>query len=62
MNRIIHGDCNEVLATLSSESVDLVLTDPPYGVRDKDRSGRTVAGDDTLTGVLPAFPHTSIAS
>ncbi len=29
--RIIHGDCLAVLPTLEAESVDLVLTDPPYG-------------------------------
>jgi site-specific DNA-methyltransferase (adenine-specific) len=27
---IYHGDCREVLPTLEAESVDLVLTDPPY--------------------------------
>ena len=27
---IHHGDCLEVLPTLSSESVDFALTDPPY--------------------------------
>src|SRR5205085_8049833 len=29
-NRILFGDCRQHLATLASESVDLVLTDPPY--------------------------------
>jgi len=29
---IYHGDCLEVLAGLAPESVDLVVTDPPYGV------------------------------
>ena len=28
---IYHGDCREVLPTLADKSVDLVLTDPPYG-------------------------------
>lgn len=28
---IYHGDCREVLPTLEAGSVDLVLTDPPYG-------------------------------
>ena len=28
---IFHGDAREVLPTLAGESVDLVLTDPPYG-------------------------------
>ena len=27
---IFHGDCREVLPQLASESVDFVLTDPPY--------------------------------
>jgi DNA modification methylase len=26
--RVIHGDCNAVLQTLPSESIDFVLTDP----------------------------------
>ncbi|MFA5187431.1 MAG: DNA methyltransferase [Patescibacteria group bacterium] len=28
---IYHGDCREVLPSIASESVDMVLTDPPYG-------------------------------
>jgi len=30
MNKIIQGDCLEVLKTLSAESVDCVITSPPY--------------------------------
>ena len=30
--RLIQGDCLEVLPTLEDESVDLILTDPPYGI------------------------------
>jgi DNA modification methylase len=29
---LFHGDCREVLPTLARESVDLIVTDPPYGV------------------------------
>jgi site-specific DNA-methyltransferase (adenine-specific) len=29
---IIHGDCLEVLKTLDDNSVDAVVTDPPYGL------------------------------
>jgi site-specific DNA-methyltransferase (adenine-specific) len=29
--RILEGDCREILPKLEPESVDLVLTDPPYG-------------------------------
>jgi len=32
MTRIIQGDCLDVLKTLESESVDSVVTDPPYGI------------------------------
>lgn len=53
--RVIHGDCNTVLQTLPSESVDFVLTDPPYFVRYKDRSGRSIANDDDPQSVLGAF-------
>ncbi len=29
---IIHGDCREILPLLPAGSIDLVLTDPPYGI------------------------------
>lgn len=32
MYQLYHGDCIEVMKTMQSESVDLVLTDPPYGI------------------------------
>lgn len=31
---IYHGDCRDILPELPDGSVDLVLTDPPYGIRD----------------------------
>jgi len=53
--KIIQGDCTQVLPTIPSESVDLVVTDPPYGVRYRDRAGRSVANDDNLSNILGAF-------
>ncbi len=32
MNEIIHGDCLEIMKGMADKSVDLVLTDPPYGL------------------------------
>ncbi|MFH7835213.1 MAG: site-specific DNA-methyltransferase [Candidatus Aenigmatarchaeota archaeon] len=32
---LIQGDCLKILPTLKDESVDLVLTDPPYNILDK---------------------------
>lgn len=54
-NRIMQGDCNDLLPTLPAESVDLILTDPPYLCRYKDRDGRTIANDDERGNVLGAF-------
>jgi site-specific DNA-methyltransferase (adenine-specific) len=41
---IYHGDCREVLPSLPDNSVDLVLTDPPYG-HGKKWSGGTWASN-----------------
>jgi len=30
-NQILYGDCAETLKGVESESVDLIVTDPPYG-------------------------------
>lgn len=32
LNKIIHGDCLTVMKDLPSKFVDLVVTDPPYGI------------------------------
>ncbi len=32
INKIIQGDCLEVMKSIPDNSVDLVLTDPPYGI------------------------------
>ena len=55
INRVIRGDCREVLRGMPPASVDLVLTDPPYGAGYRDRAGRSVANDDNLVWLLPAF-------
>lgn len=31
--RILQGDCSDVLPTLQSESIDSIVTDPPYGLK-----------------------------
>jgi adenine-specific DNA-methyltransferase len=54
-NRIINGDCVSVLADLPANSIDLVLTDPPYLVNFHDRSGRSISGDDNGRWLKPAF-------
>lgn len=54
-NAVTHGDCQQVLRRLPDACADFVLTDPPYLVRYKDRSGRSVANDDNSAWMYPAF-------
>lgn len=54
-NTILHGDCLTLLPTLSANSAAMVLTDPPYLARYRDRSGRTVPNDDNDRWLVPAF-------
>ncbi len=54
MSRFILGDCVRVMATFPSNAVDFILTDPPYLVGFRDRSGRTIAGDKTDEWLQPA--------
>jgi adenine-specific DNA-methyltransferase len=54
-NRIITGDCVRVMLDMPAESVDLVVTDPPYLAGDRSRDGRTLAGDGTDEWLLPSF-------
>jgi site-specific DNA-methyltransferase (adenine-specific) len=50
------GDCIDVMAHLPARCVDFILTDPPYLVNYRDRSGRSVANDANDGAWLkPAF-------
>jgi 16S rRNA G966 N2-methylase RsmD len=31
MINLMHGDCLELMKTIPDKSIDMVLTDPPYG-------------------------------
>ena len=55
INQVVQGDCTRVLQRLPGECVDLIVTDPPYGVRYRDRLGRTIANDDDPIRILGAF-------
>lgn len=55
VNSVIHGDCIEVLSQLPEACIDFVLTDPPYLVNYRDRSGRTIQGDRGGRWLAPAF-------
>jgi DNA modification methylase len=55
INQIIQGDCQQILKSLPSRCVDLVVTDPPYLVNYRDRSGRSIANDTGNPSFLSAF-------
>ena len=55
LNTVMLGDCVQLMAGLPSASVDFILTDPPYLVNYRDRSGRTVTNDDNDRWLQPAF-------
>lgn len=54
-NQVLHGDCTSVLRSIPNDHIDLVVTDPPYFVRYKDRTGRSIANDGDPSSVLGAF-------
>jgi site-specific DNA-methyltransferase (adenine-specific) len=44
-----------VLRTIDNESVDLVLTDPPYVTRYRSKDGRIIINDDRADWLVPAY-------
>jgi site-specific DNA-methyltransferase (adenine-specific) len=54
-NTLMLGDCVALMRGMSAESVDFVLTDPPYLVNYRGRDGRTVRNDDNDKWLAPAF-------
>lgn len=55
INKILNGDCLECLKELPSESVDAIITDPPYGLefmgKEWDKFGVSEARAKRLKGV-----------
>ena len=66
VHKVLHGDCLALMPTLEAESVDVILTDPPYGI-DADQygdSGGRAGGShfyddsfDTWTKIIGVFAH-----
>lgn len=40
LNKIIQGDCLEVMASMPDKCVDLIVTSPPYNMRTRVRNGK----------------------
>ena len=54
-NTIICADALKAIGNIGDETVDLVVTDPPYLVNYKDRHGRKIANDDNPEAVLSIY-------
>jgi len=54
-DKILQGDCLNILPTLPAGAVDFILTDPPYITRYQSRDGRSVPNDDNHRWLKPAF-------
>lgn len=54
-NAILHGDCIEIMREMPTESVDFILTDPPYLVNFHDRQGRRLQNDTNADWLKPAM-------
>src|SRR5712675_2630940 len=55
INSVMQGDCVPLMSRMESESIDFILTDPPYITHYRSRDGRTVTNDDNGRWLHPAF-------
>jgi hypothetical protein len=55
INEVLHGDCIEMMREIPANSVDFILTDPPYLVNYRDRDGRTIQNDARSDWLKPAM-------
>ncbi len=55
INAILNGDCIEVMREMPTQSVDFILSDPPYLVNYHDREGRSIQNDVDASWLKPAM-------
>jgi site-specific DNA-methyltransferase (adenine-specific) len=55
LDRVMLGDCQELMRNMPGECVDFILTDPPYITDYCERGGRKILNDDNSRWILPAF-------
>ena len=55
LNTITQGNCIDVMRQMPANSVDFILTDPPYLVNYRDSSGRTIQNDANADWLKPAM-------
>ena len=45
---VVHGDCLDVMATLDAESIDAIVTDPPYGLEFMGKDWDRLSADPNI--------------
>ena len=55
IDTITHGDCIQVMRQMPANSVDFILSDPPYLVNYRDRDGRSIQNDVNGDWLKPAM-------
>ncbi len=55
VNTIMHGDCIQIMRQMPANSVDFILSDPPYLVNYRDRDGRSIRNDANGDWLKPAM-------
>jgi DNA modification methylase len=55
INTIMQGDCIDAMRKMPANSIDFILTDPPYLVNYQDRDGRTIQNDANADWLKPAM-------
>jgi len=58
-NKVICGDCLEVMKKIPSNSIDLVVTDPPYKVSQRYGGGVDADNLKNVASILRVFPEIS---
>ena len=56
INRVIQGDCIKILSELPNEIIDLVITDPPFNIMNKEDLKFTHRTDITQSVEFDQFP------
>lgn len=59
VNTITQGDCINVMHEMPANSIDFILTDPPYLANFRDRQGRTLQNDTDPRWLKPAMAEAS---
>jgi adenine-specific DNA-methyltransferase len=57
LNTVTQGNCIDVMCEMPAQSVDFILTDPPYIACYKSRDNQTIRNDDNAAWLWPAFAH-----